>query len=896
MPTTSTILGRMLLDHPDLGFDGGVTLEQKIKTLYTRLSDSMPSRFFTAVSLANGASVDFEHGFHADFAEMGFRLYLWDNGTGELTRVNPTTGWTIAATAGFLTTKTTVTNNTGSAKTFALWLFHWPLVEKLDDLTDVDLVTTSPEDGQALVYSAALAKWLPGASGDSSFKIQGVVDPNATIKGGFLMLPDGRELATYDGAGSASTDFGKDITVDLDAVLGASPANNTTYYLYIDLATLGAAVTCTDNGRKLYAVQYSNFYLSTTAPDAMNRSRYIARGFIRSATTGTVWSGSGAAFGTLAFLKGEQPPVAVSPLVFSQSQTLVSSVGTSGQIRQGHNLSQKSFPAAAWNAANLSVFPLAQNGTSLFGGRDLTLYNGAAGAVGILGDANSAISLNGTNQYLGTTDAFFDPGNQNFTVGGWFYSADWILGTGYGILGQGNTTSDRSFALYMTVTGTFALYCSSSGTSWELSVTDIAHGIADNTPGWHHIALRYKASTNTFNLFLDGKIIGSASLSGALHAASSNSFSVGAVDNAAFFTGRVDEFFMAVGVDLGDHDIAKICATRLDHNKALPSGRQGWTLNHYAAGVAPVTPLLNAVLDQSDSNSVFLDLSQADPTDRVDIQLQDTGAAGAVSVPVQTAEFTFSATGQLTAAGTGFPTNLVEDVRSLQGWQKTSNGWEPIDLVGMVWVTATGAKYLQGNIDALVPSATNPVRVIVASTASAQAVGVATATQAGLLVAGAIPGRLDGVAPAANIVGETVFDSGISSIDVYAALGNWTASNDISVSLSPGVWKIDYGFGIQWVAGVGSALLAIKLGCVDASNTELDLSYNIAGYGLTNPDAQIRNNGSFILNTATAKVIRVAGYAGVASGSVSTPPSLRIRNDGATFNWGKGFILATRIA
>lgn len=155
--------------------------------------------------------------------------------------------------------------------------------------------TTAPEDGQALVFSAATGKYTPGASGDSSFKLQSVATPTLSLKGGSIIDGDD-EYVTYDGSGALSTDYGTDLSLNLTTILGSSPANATTYFLFIDKFTLSTEATLTDNGRQLYAVQQANFVLSTTRHRDPNRYVYV--GFVRSATTGTVWSGAGAAFGT----------------------------------------------------------------------------------------------------------------------------------------------------------------------------------------------------------------------------------------------------------------------------------------------------------------------------------------------------------------------------------------------------------------------------------------------------------------------------------------------------------------------------------------------------------------------------------------------------------------------
>jgi hypothetical protein len=219
----------------------------------------------------------------------------------------------------------------------------------------------------------------------------------------------------------------------------------------------------------------------------------------------------------------------------------------------------------------------------------------------------------------------------------------------------------------------------------------------------------------------------------------------------------------------------------------------------------------------------------------------------------------------LTAAGTGFPTNLVEDVRSLQGWQKTSNGWEPIDLVGMVWVTATGAKYLQGNIDALVPSATNPVRVIVASTASAQAVGVATSTQAGLLVAGAVPGRLDGVAPAANMVGEQ-----LSATAGAVATNTSTFTDVVTKTLTPGCWLVSGFANCDNVASQGGGSVNFS---ANGSVIHTGVWRHATGQGDTYTlPSQVVNVGP-----ASSGIIKISVLSNTAAGSVSSSQVYAVR-------------------
>lgn len=299
------IVSYLQLDHPALGTAGGSALHASIQAIYQKIGDNIADRLLLAVNLNDTATATVEHNFNCAFSELRYDLYLYNEITTELTRITSTSSpslsqFTIVANGGDLTGSIDITNNSGSQRDLALVVFRDPIYLKDGDVKDIDITTTAPEDGQALVYEAASLKFKPGASGDASFKIQGVTDPNATIKGGYLLLDSGEELATYDGSGGASTDYGKDITVSLDTIFGGNPANGTTYYLYIDRNTLSTPVILSDNGRRVYAVVEANFHISTTVPELKNPQRYIPLGFIRSADAGTVWSGTGAAFGTTA--------------------------------------------------------------------------------------------------------------------------------------------------------------------------------------------------------------------------------------------------------------------------------------------------------------------------------------------------------------------------------------------------------------------------------------------------------------------------------------------------------------------------------------------------------------------------------------------------------------------
>jgi hypothetical protein len=154
-----TLVGRRKLDHPALGTAGGTGLHASIETIYTNVGDDLAGRFKTASSVANSTVTTFEHNYGVQFADLKVLLYTGTHPN--LVRVsNPTgSGWTIAATAGFLKEKIDITTpGSGGPHTFAVFIVHGRGSEKLDDLDDVDL-SVAAVDGQYFVYDNASSSW-----------------------------------------------------------------------------------------------------------------------------------------------------------------------------------------------------------------------------------------------------------------------------------------------------------------------------------------------------------------------------------------------------------------------------------------------------------------------------------------------------------------------------------------------------------------------------------------------------------------------------------------------------------------------------------------------------------------------------------------------------------------
>lgn len=770
MPTTDTVISRLELVHPDLNHDGGAGLHTKIRNLYTRVGDMMNSRFFTADALANAASVDIDHNFKTAFAEMKVLLFLRDTGTGELTRINTTSSppisqFTIAATPGFTTTQIRITNNSGSARDIAAVVVHGKGAEVLSDLTDIDF-STPPQSGQTLVYNQTSGKFEPGASGDASFKLQQIAANVLTLKGGYLQLDDGRELSTWNGSV-----FAADISVALLTVF-AAPVDGTTYYLYIDINTLGSVQTQGLTGRKLYQITQSNLVLSTTAPESINRTRYVPLGTVKGAA-GTTYDITN--FTTIASRKADNGPVVVNPKVYSLSQA-VGSVGSASQIQAGHLLASASFPSAM-TASKASFFNLAADALDdSANGRNLT-NNGSTAFTGsnIFGSSNAAANLDGTDDNFSSTDAHFNPGpGKSWACGGWFKAADWSPASTDFLISNLGTTSDRGLGIAVISDGSLQFLATNTAAAWDAAIP-ISPGFVDGS--WHHIAMVYDFPTTTLKAFIDGKLVGSSSLANT-RSVTSSIFRVGAEQSTpgSFFTGAVEDCFFVNDYLLTDADIRKLYASKITHNASVAAANQDWRFV-LGSGVQKV-PSLQPVVDQSDSNVLYADFSDLSATETVDMALLDLGMSPVVVPAVAPFDQTYN-------SNPSFPiAHGLSEVPSVQvGYKDASNDWH--------WTTGEGAvradsTQLKGSIQTYFDAGATQVRIRAVVGASPTGVKQATASTLGVVKGGTLPGATDGAAIASGYVGERL----TASLSNVTLTTSGVAYNLGSLVLPAGVWEV----------------------------------------------------------------------------------------------------------
>ncbi len=490
------IVSRLELDHPALGAAGGVALHAQVEALYKKLGDSLQSRWYQLTDFDNGESVDLDHNFDMDIGLLRWDLYVYTGGA--WVKVTSTSSpalsaFTVVEKVGDEDNQLTITNVSGGNDLLAaVVITNDPLYLSEGDIEDIDVQTVPPEDGQALVYEAATKKFKPGASGDASLKVQSVAANGAiVVKGGYLIDDSGAEYATYDGSGSASTDFGVDISFDLDTLV-PSPANNTTYNLYLDKALLSDPVTLSDNSRKLIAVTGSHFIASTSTPGSMVLERYIPIGFVRH-TTGGTWSTT--IFGTFAFRRHQDQMVAAQPLVYEDTDHSIGSVGSAGQLATYGSLETTSFPTPSLahvygldtnsNDVNGTPLNLTQNGSPSFTG------------VGFFGKENLARFAGA--QSLSSANAGFTVANAAFSYGGWFKVDDWG-GVTQAFIGN----HEGSSGWYLRVGGTIDLFSNALALS-------VAHNFEKGS--WHHIAATYTPTGTLHTLYIDGQKAGTLSSS-----------------------------------------------------------------------------------------------------------------------------------------------------------------------------------------------------------------------------------------------------------------------------------------------------------------------------------------------------------------------------------------------
>ena len=256
------VVSRLELNHPALGTAGGSSLHASIEALYEKIGDAVSSRWFSIADFDQAQTVDLDHNFLTD--KENLQIDLMNFVGGKWVKLTAETSpaisdFTIIEKVGDEKAVLQITNDTGGDNlVFAVSVSFNPIYLSDGDVKDVDVA--GAEDGQALVYNSGTKKFVPGASGDASFKIQAVSGDDLTVKAGYIILNDGREFYA-----------GSDLIVDLSGI-----SVDDDYYFYINLAT--ATGTATINGRELGVVAATDVIPLTALPTEADRTQYIPIG------------------------------------------------------------------------------------------------------------------------------------------------------------------------------------------------------------------------------------------------------------------------------------------------------------------------------------------------------------------------------------------------------------------------------------------------------------------------------------------------------------------------------------------------------------------------------------------------------------------------------------------
>ena len=350
-------VSRLVLNHPALGATGGASLHASDEALYQKIGDAVDSRWFSLADFDQTETVDLTHNFNTDIASLRYDYYNFVGGEWVLITAATTplrSAFSVIEKVGFENTVLQITNNTGGNNlTFAVVVVNDPISLANSDITDIDITTTAPEDGQALVYEASSSKFKPGASGDSSFKLQSVAANVATVKAGTIFLDDGKELFK-----AADTAFNLKTAVNSLGV--TAPAASTAYYVYLDLAFLPAQTLVGTSDRKVYAVVSGTsgmFVVLATAPELTDLARYVPLYSLKTDGSSNYVTGN---FANLAVRRHQLPAVNVSPLVYEDPDHSIGTVGSAGQLATYGALVAGDFPGAG---SLSSFYGLNANGT-----------------------------------------------------------------------------------------------------------------------------------------------------------------------------------------------------------------------------------------------------------------------------------------------------------------------------------------------------------------------------------------------------------------------------------------------------------------------------------------------------------------------------------------------------
>jgi hypothetical protein len=186
------------------------------------------------------------------------------------------------------------------------------------------------------------------------------------------------------------------------------------------------------------------------------------------------------------------------------------------------------YPALSQKPAGLtSYYKFSGNANDTTGANNGTLQNSPTSVTDRLGNASSAYSFNGTNQYVSTTVSYANP--TTFSLSIWFKTT--VANNGV-LIGFGNvqTGNPSLFDRYIWMNG--------GKVSFFAGATSVQSTATYNDGNWH-MATATMSSVNGMNLYIDG-----ASVASSANTASQSYtgwWTIGYSNNAYYFSGTLDD-------------------------------------------------------------------------------------------------------------------------------------------------------------------------------------------------------------------------------------------------------------------------------------------------------------------------------------------------------------------
>lgn len=483
----------------------------------------------------------------------------------------------------------------------------------------------------------------------------------------------------------------------------------------------------------------------------------------------------------------------VSPVVYSFTKQAVGSVGSSGQIALGHVLVAEDFPTSG---SGVMFYNLASASDNSGNGVNFTATGSPVfTSTGILGAASSAMTLNGTSQYLKSTSSALQPtAAQHYYAGGWFKHTTWAAGKD--MFNSITSLSDRGFGAITNGTSSILFNATNAANASSWSSGDIIVSGNFAAGSWHHVAVYFDATDTQFRVYVDGKRAGSVTLSD-LRPAAAFKIGVNYLESGGHFAGEVDEFAVLKNVRLTDDDIRKLAAHKETHSRGVPTSEQEWVGTYSRSDDKLDQQMMPDWIVAQDSNSIYWDLSGLSSTSRFSAKLMQNGFTSTI---VPAASYS---TGELTSAPSttishGLPGRpqwvLVE-----QEGQIEATSWSPID--GVCW--AKGDTQLACDFTGLTIDSTHRIRITANMTPGASAVREASGTRQGLVTSYA-PSVVNGMC--AKSADYTITDSdGCETIMMTTGASNRTLTLPAAASTNTGrrikMIKADSGAGTAGFSG-----------------------------------------------------------------------------------------------